>query len=71
MLESDLSPLKSLKYTKKSDLNVELILNSSCLVVLGFFFFILHGQLMMKISLFYTCQFSFLPRVEESLINHS
>jgi hypothetical protein len=38
MLESDLSPLKSLKYTKKSDLNVELILNSSCLVVLGFFF---------------------------------
>jgi len=71
MLESDLSPLKSLKYTKKSDLNVELILNSSCLVVLGFFFIILHGQLMMKISLFYTCQFSFLPRVEESLINHS
>jgi hypothetical protein len=43
------------------------ILNSSCLVVLGFL--ILHGQLMKKISLFYIRQFSFLPRLGESLIN--
>jgi len=43
------------------------ILKSSCLVVLGFL--ILHGQLMKKISLFYIRQFSFLPRLGESLIN--
>ena len=33
MLESDLSPLRSPKKTRKSDLKVELILNSSFLVV--------------------------------------
>jgi hypothetical protein len=46
---------------------MELILKYSYLVVLGFL--ILHGQLMKKISLFYTCQFNFLPRLGESLIN--
>jgi hypothetical protein len=50
MLESDLSPLKSLKWTRKSNLNVELIMKSSCLIVLGFL--VLHVQLMKKISLF-------------------
>jgi hypothetical protein len=49
-------------------MNVELILKSSCLVVLGFL--ILHGQLMMKISLFYTCQFSFLPRNQNAIKYH-
>jgi hypothetical protein len=43
------------------------ILKSSYLVVLGFL--ILHGQLMNKISLFYIRQFSFFPRLGESLIN--
>jgi len=33
MLESDLSPLRDLKYTRKSDLKVKLILKSSFLVV--------------------------------------
>jgi hypothetical protein len=69
MLESNLSPLKSLKYTRKSDLNVELILKSSYLIVLGFL--VLHRQLIKKISLFYTCQFSFFSKLGESLINHS
>jgi len=32
MLESDLSPFKSSKYSRKSDLNVEVILKSSFLV---------------------------------------
>ena len=32
MLESDLSPFKSPKYSRKSDLNVEVILKSSFLV---------------------------------------
>jgi hypothetical protein len=35
MLESDLSPLKSPKWTRKSDLKVELILKSYFLVVAG------------------------------------
>ena len=69
MLESDLSPLRSLKQPRKYDMNVELIMKFSCLVVLGFF--ILHGQLMKKISLFYICQFNFLPRLGESLISPS
>jgi hypothetical protein len=67
MLESDLPPLRNLKYIRKSYLNVELILKSCCLVVLSFL--VLQGQLMKKISLFYTCQFSFLPRLRESLTN--
>jgi hypothetical protein len=33
MLESDFSPLKSSKWTRKSDLKVELILKSSFLIV--------------------------------------
>jgi hypothetical protein len=33
MLESDLSTLRSPKYTRKSDLKIELILKSSFLVV--------------------------------------
>jgi len=50
MLESNLSSLKSLRYTRKSELNVELILKSSYLIVLGFL--VLHRQLMKKISVF-------------------
>ena len=63
MLESDLSPLRSLKKTRKSNMNVELISKSSRLVVLDFL--ILHGQLMKKIFVFYVCQFNFLPRLGE------
>jgi hypothetical protein len=69
MLESNLSSLKSLRYTRKSELNVELILKSSYLIVLGFL--VLHRQLMKKISVFFTCQFSFFSRLGKSLINHS
>jgi len=46
-------------------MNVKLILKSSCLIGLGFL--VLHEQLIKK-TLFYTCQFSFLSRLGESLI---
>jgi len=47
---------------------MEIILKYSCLVVLDFL--ILHGQLIKKISLFYTCQFIFLPRNQNVIKYH-